>query len=400
VTVARREIVARPSDEGSSLAHLIAALDAEHSRIAGLRSLLARGDDLTPFAGDASARVRARVIASGRVAPGALERALTDRDPVVRACAREQYNDPSSASTLAADRAEELRIAAARLTDDPAVLVALLRDRSWRVQLAAILACERIRHRDLVPALIDALRMRPGRVRARCAQTLESLTGAPYGEHRARWQRWFSNNFSKNGAGFRVRPPAKRSIRRGSVASISFRRLPVVSRRLVFVLDASRSMAQPAPHKQGKRRWDLVVDDLLGVLRRLPKDARFNVVLFRTGVVSWKKRLVAATRGNVRRCAEWIGKQSPAGWTNVFDALELALADDDVDALYLLTDGVPSRGAEIKRAALIDEVSFLNRYRMVQINCVQAGSSQGLGPRWRGFLDDLARAHDGLSVRE
>ena len=110
-------------------------------------------------------------------------------------------------------------------------------------------------------------------------------------------------------------------------------------------------MTEVAPHKQGKRRWDLVVDDLLGVLRRLPRDARFNVVLFRTDVVAWKRKLIGATKGNVRRCAEWIEKQSPAGWTNVFDALELALADDDVDAIYLLTDGVPSRGAETRRAA-------------------------------------------------
>jgi hypothetical protein len=184
------------------------------------------------------------------------------------------------------------------------------------------------------------------------------------------------------------------------VASISFRRLPVVSRRLVFVLDVSRSMSDPAPNKDGKTRWDLVVEDLLGVLRRLPPDARFNVVLFHTAVVEWKPRLVPATKGNVARCTEWIGKQGPAGWTNVFDALEHALADDDVDALYLLTDGVPSRGAETKRAAFLDEIAYLNRYRLVQINCVQAGSSQGLGPSWRGFLDELASAHDGLSVRE
>jgi len=399
VAAARRAIVARPNDEGASLVHLIAALDSERGRRAGLRALLLRGDELTPLARSESARVRARVVASGCVAPDALDRALRDRDPRVRAIAWERHNDPSSAPTLAKERAEELRIAAARLTDEPAILVQLLRDRSWRVQLAAIRACERVRHRDLVPALIDALRMPPGRVRARCAQTLESLTGAPYGGGRARWQRWWK----MNSTGFRVRAPVAGRARRkpgGSVASISFRRLPVVSRRIVFVLDASRSMTETAPHKKGKRRWDLVVDDLLGVLRRLPRDARFNVVLFRTDVVAWKPKLVGATKGNVRRCAEWIGKQSPAGWTNVFDALELALADDDVDAVYLLTDGVPSRGAETKRRAFLEEIAFLNRYRLVQINCVQAGSSEGLGARWRGFLDELAAAHDGLCVRE
>ena len=46
------------------------------------------------------------------------------------------------------------------------------------------------------------------------------------------------------------------------------------------------------------------------------------------------------------------------------------------------------------------EIGFLNRYRLVQINCVQAGGAEGLGKRWRGFLDELAKAHDGVSVRE
>ena len=66
----------------------------------------------------------------------------------------------------------------------------------------------------------------------------------------------------------------------------------------------------------------------------------------------------------------------------------------------MLTDGVPSRGTETKRKAILAEIEYLNHFRLVQINCVQAGGEKGLGKRWRGFLDDLAKAHDGVSVRE
>jgi hypothetical protein len=159
-------------------------------------------------------------------------------------------------------------------------------------------------------------------------------------------------------------------------------------------------MTEPAPGKKGRTRWDLVVEDLRAVVERLPDAARFNVLLFRTGVAAWRPRPVPATSAARRACSEWIGAERPGGWTNLYDALALALGDDEVDAVYVLTDGVPSRGLETERAAILDEIAYLNRYRLVQINCIQAGSTEGLGKRWEGFLDDLAAANDGIAVRE
>jgi hypothetical protein len=181
---------------------------------------------------------------------------------------------------------------------------------------------------------------------------------------------------------------------------VTFKRIPVVSRRLAFVLDASRSMGREAPGGDGRTRWQLLLQDLRGVLERLPRCTRFNVFLFRTDVEAWRKRLVPATRSARRACLEWIEAAKPGGWTNLFDALALALQDDDVDTLYVLSDGVPSRGSETGRGAILDEIAFRNRYKLTQINCVQAGGSEGLGKKWEGFLEELARAHDGVAGRE
>ena len=186
----------------------------------------------------------------------------------------------------------------------------------------------------------------------------------------------------------------------GTSAVVRFRRIPIVSQRICFVIDASRSMLEPAPGKEGQTRWQIVVEDLQEVLRRIPDGARFNVILFRTDVEAWKPRLAPASRANRAACQRWIGEAAPSGWTNLFDAVRLALADDEVDALFVLTDGVPSKGAETARRDILDEIAFLNRYRLVQINCVQAGGSEGLGKRWDGFLEELAKAHDGVSVNE
>jgi len=393
----RRELVALPPDDGPALAQGIAALRDPRAREEGVRAVLARKEDVTPFAVDPAPAVRARALASGRVALPQARAALRQRDPLTRALALECTRDPGEARALLRDPAPEVRIACARVTDDPEAVAALLGDRSWRVQLAAILAAERLRQAALVPPLIRVVRGPPGRVRARAAAALESLTRAPFGEDARRWEAWWAGT----GAGYALPPPRAAPRRVEHTASrVTFRHIPVDSLRCCFVLDASRSMEKEAPGAQGKTRWELVVRDLGQVLDRLPQGARFNVILFRTEVAAWRRRLVPATPAARRACLAWIGEEKPAGWTNLFDALDAALGDDDVDALYLLTDGVPSRGAETRREDILDEIAYRNRYRLVQVNCVQAGGAEGLGKRWEGFLEDLAHAHDGHAVRE
>ncbi|HEX5136886.1 MAG TPA: HEAT repeat domain-containing protein [Planctomycetota bacterium] len=394
----RRELLLRPPSEGPDLARDILALRDPKARAEGVRAVVARKEDATPFALDPDAEVRARALATGRVARPQLETALKLRDARTRALALECLNEPALAAPFVSDPAEELRIACARVTDDRAVLERLARDRSWRVRLAVVLAAERRRQKDDLPVLMRVLKDPPGRVRARAAAALEGLTGLPFGDDLARWEKWWGSG----GRTFELPPPRAQAPSGAghSSARVTFRSIPVASRRCCFILDASRSMVEPAPGKGGKTRWDLVVEDLRAVVERLPDDARFNVVLFRTDVASWKPRLVPVTSGTRRACSDWIGDEKPAGWTNLYDALALALSDDDVDAVYVLTDGVPSRGAETDRLGILGELSYLNRYRLVQVNCIQAGSKEGLGKRWEGFLDDLAAANDGIAVRE
>jgi hypothetical protein len=394
----RRELVLRPPDEGPDLATEIEALRDPRARVEGVRAVVARKEDATLFALDPDAEVRARALGTGRVARPQVLAALKARDARSRALALEALSDPALAAPFVADAAEELRIACARVTDDRAALERLAKDRSWRVRLAVVLAVERRRQRDDLPILMRILSDPPGRVRARAADALERMTELPFGDDVKKWEKWWGSG----GRTFELPEPRARTPREPghSEARITFRNIPVLSRRCCFILDASRSMTEPAPGKGGKTRWDLVVEDLRAVVNRLPDDARFNVVLFRTDVNAWKPRLVPATSGARRSCSDWIGEEKPAGWTNLYDALALALSDDDVDAVYVLTDGVPSRGAETDRTGILAELAYLNRYRLVQVNCIQAGSKEGLGKRWEGFLDDLAAANDGIAVRE
>ncbi|MFI5402403.1 MAG: HEAT repeat domain-containing protein [Planctomycetota bacterium] len=392
----RREILYRPPDEGPDLAKEIAALKDPKARVEGVRAVVARKEDATLFATDPDAEARARALGTGRVARPQVETALKSRDARTRALALEVLGEPALAAPFLGDAAEEARIACARVTDDAAALEKLARDRSWRVRLAVAVALERRRRRDDLPVLMRLLRDPPGRVRARAAEALERLTQIPFGDDFVKWEKWWGSG----GRTFELPPPRPLPAKGHSSAQVTFRNIPVLSRRCCFILDASKSMTEPAPGKGGKTRWDLMVEDLRAVVGRLPDDAHFNVVLFRTDVTAWRPRLIAATAAARRACCEWIGEEKPAGWTNLYDALALALSDDDVDAVYVLTDGVPSRGAETDRLGILGEFAYLNRFRLVQVNCVQAGSKEGLGKRWEGFLDDLAAANDGIAVRE
>lgn len=397
VRAATRSVLAeRPPAEALDLAGAIAALRPPRARLEGVRVILERREDPTVFALDDAPEVRARALASGRVAAPQAREALARGDPKTRALVLESLRDEALALRCARDPAEEPRIAAARVLRDPESLAPLLQDRSWRVRLAAILSAESSREAKLIPALFRVLEADAGRVRARAVAALEALTQMPFGDDLPGWREWWGR------ARDTFRPPEPRPPREGETtrAAITFRRIPVHSRRLCFLLDASRSMADPAPGGKGKTRWDLARRDLLAVLDRLPASAEFNVVLFRTQVEAWKPRLCPVSPASRAACRAWIEKAQPGGWTNLFDAMEVALADDDTDALYILTDGVPSSGRETGRRAILDEIAFLNRYRLVQINCVQSGSEEGLGKSWKGFLDDLANGHDGVCVRD
>ncbi len=404
---ARAELAQRGATETDAMLHEVLALKHERARREGLRVLQARKANTTPFLRDRDPSVRARTLAGAGFATDAITKSMLRLDPLTRALAIERKGLVAWAREAVGDRHEIVRIGAARVVRDPASLRRLLRDPSWRVRLAALYRCERLRDKNNVPALIDSLPRAVGRLQAQTLRVLVALTHADFGLDVPRWQRWWRDQ----GKSFEVPAPraAPKPKESRTSAALSFRRLPVTSNRICFVIDGSRSMEKPAPGRARRARrrggpvlsrWDLVVADLKSVVAGLPRGARFNVIVFQTGLLTWKKKLVRATPGAKRACQAWIDELKPAGWTNLFDALEQAMADDDVDSLFVLTDGVPSRGAETTRTAILEEIRLLNHYRLVEINCVQAGGSEGLGKRWHGFLEELARSNYGRSIRE
>jgi Ca-activated chloride channel family protein len=109
----------------------------------------------------------------------------------------------------------------------------------------------------------------------------------------------------------------------------------VPAREYIFVVDVSGSM-NGFPLDTGKK----LMGDLVNVLR--PSDT-FNLVLFADGSETFSPASVPATRPNLTRALQFIGRKDGGGGTRLLAALERAVAIPRLPAvsrsIVLLTDG-------------------------------------------------------------
>ena len=122
--------------------------------------------------------------------------------------------------------------------------------------------------------------------------------------------------------------------------------------RGVFVVDVSgsRSTTGALPDARTGTRLDFMKAELVRALKDLPATTHFGVLAFESRVRAFKSGLVPASNDNVDAAIAFVGGLVASGGTNVYDALNQAFAADGPDAVYLLTDGVPTEGAVTDRA--------------------------------------------------
>jgi hypothetical protein len=141
-------------------------------------------------------------------------------------------------------------------------------------------------------------------------------------------------------------------------------------------------------------KHEALLDAFERALNRLPENARANVIVFGTEPSAYKPSLFRATPSARRAAVRFLARRVPDGRTNIYDSLVLALEDDAVDTLVLVTDGAPSEGARTTRTDILDGLHDLNRYRLVRVHTVEIGA-RNTSPRWRGFLAEIASATGG-----
>jgi hypothetical protein len=293
--------------------------------------------------------------------------------------------------------------------------ILLLQGASWPVVAAAVDAIRQWHRRDGIEPLIAFLgRGDIGVLREKAHRALRSLTGQKHGPYQGPWQDWW-----KSASATFVMPPKPADAAELAPANegTGFFGIVTYSRRILYVVDVSGSMLEPAhPEAAGdrgkERRIDAARTNLLGSIDMLSEggekgDARkavFNLVFFNHKVTTYQAGAVVADKIAKDRAKQFATRVEPSGGTNIYDALETAFAlanppgqtgrtEPVFDTIMFLTDGKPTAGKVQKPDRILAAVADWNRGLHVTIHVVGLGESDPV------FLKALAEHNDGTFVQ-
>lgn len=236
---------------------------------------------------------------------------------------------------------------------------------------------------------------------------LLSLTGAkiesPYA---AQWKKWWEDNADK----FEMpKGPKPTGIIKVAKKGVSFYGIHTFSDRILFIVDKSGSMDKQQKGKgaQGKTKWEICVQELIGAVFGLDTNGGFNVIFFNHAVMPWQNRKVPATEKIKRMLKKWVedaeGGGEPVGGTNIFDSLEKGFMfaafgvtgteRPPYDTIFFLTDGKPTAGKVQDSKRILEVMREWNKVAQITIHCVGIGADHDVE-----FMQELARIGDGQYV--
>jgi hypothetical protein len=273
------------------------------------------------------------------------------------------------------------------------VLLELFEDREWEVRVATAQAFGRLRVKEAIQPLIGVLEVeKDARVRRAVGQSLFFTTGQYLYDDVAMWKRWWA----EHGAAFEVSADKPKLPEHPTARpyATTFYGVPVETQRLIFVIDQSGSMGglRSAGASLEPTELEKAVAETLKVVSKLKNRSRVNVICFESSIHAWKSKLVPLTKRTRADLKAWLTSREPMGGTNLYDGLEEALETKGVDAIYLLSDGMPGSGRFIETEDILREIGKLNRKRRVPIHCVALGFGSEL-------LQKLAEESGGNYVR-
>ncbi|MCA9076737.1 MAG: hypothetical protein KDA93_17055 [Planctomycetaceae bacterium] len=144
--------------------------------------------------------------------------------------------------------------------------------------------------------------------------------------------------------------------------------MPVDGRRIVYVVDASRSMNRPYPGPM-LTRFGRVKLELVRSIRRMTPEQHFFIVYFNDHAIPMPARtMMPALPGTQGKYLHWAAQAKADGHTDPEQALLLALMLRP-DLIYFLTDGDFSR-------KVIEQVTQSNQSRVV-IHTIGFGDDKG-----------------------
>ncbi len=290
----------------------------------------------------------------------------------------------------------QVRLAAAEIRPT----ATLISDRDWRVRAAAIEASTRLRDRESIGWLVDRLARESGRLRWDIVVALHDLTGKDLGLEAKPWKAWWEANRET----FAVRPAGGKGGPDPGSTQASFFKVPILSTRILFLLDLSGSMREPSP--EGGTKLDVARKGTLETIRSLPPETRFGIAglgcdedgayTFREKK-TWRGRpsLLPASPEARADAERFVRGLEARGWTNLYDGIEYAFSDPEVDTIYLYSDGGASKGTYIAAGEILSALAKLNRFRRIVLHTVEVPGAKN-PPDNKRLLEAIARQTKGV----
>jgi hypothetical protein len=272
----------------------------------------------------------------------------------------------------------------------------LLADSHLAVQTEALMALMQLRRPDSVPILIERLAVEQGAMKWRVEKALERMTTQPFGPSVESWRRWWKNE----GKDYVLPSVAEaedilleRDVWGDSGDTGGFYGMPIVSNRVAFILDTSGSMkaeyhtsyyedldetGAAKSDAEKSTRIKIAKRELVQSLEKLADNVHFNILFFDSSVRTWKKKLSKMSAGTRKDSIAFVNKQQAAGATAIFDALEAAFRDKEIDTIYVLSDGQPMGGKLNDPELIRKKVREWNRTRHITIHSISVGGEVAL----------------------
>lgn len=263
-------------------------------------------------------------------------------------------------------------------------MVAALEDTNWSTRLAALEALEKMRTKEAVSAIVARMPKEEGRLQSEFAQALWRLTGQPFQEDAKSWAAWWGNSKDKFQLLSDVDLEKVRSgeeeyrLRQTTRVKSEFFGIKIVSRRVIFIIDVSGSMEEKLANdykgKTGWTRMEVARAELKKALEYLDPGAFFNMLVFSSGVERWTDGALVPCNDEKRAEAlAYVDKLAAGGGTNLYDSLEDAFRDPEVDTIFVMSDGEPSMGAVTEPLVIREHVASWNEHRRIVINTIAVG---------------------------
>lgn len=150
----------------------------------------------------------------------------------------------------------------------------------------------------------------------------------------------------------------------------------IYAKRMAFVIDISSTMGRRV--SGGETRLERAKKELGAAISRLPPGAYFSIIAFDRKVRPLHQALVQATPGNKLLAIQTAGVLENGSGTNIFDGLRTGLTvGDNIEAVYLLSDGEPSVGVTDPQE-ILQRITRENRFRRISVNSIAVGRDSPL----------------------